>query len=275
MIAVRTIVIVAGAGLVAWTLLSAIRTVILPRSAQSVITGVVFRSIRVPFRWLANEGKTFEFRDRVMALFAPVALVVLPGVWLALITTGYMAMFWSLDTRSIGDAFHLSGSSLTTLGFAAADGFWERLLAFTEAAFGLFTATLVITYLPSMYTAFSRREAHVGLLEVRAGSPPSAAEFIIRHYVRPRPCSHRRDLDRPSRVRRDLGCAFRRRGSAGARSRASMARLCGMAGELQHGLAVARTDHHGSVRPVVFGSVGHRSSASPTAQVRQEALAAC
>ncbi len=88
MLAVRIRVFAAGALLVGWTLLSAIRTVILPRGAQSVISGVVFLSIRLPFRWLANESKSFDVRDRVMALFAPVALVALPGVWLALITTG-------------------------------------------------------------------------------------------------------------------------------------------------------------------------------------------
>jgi hypothetical protein len=150
MLAVRILTFTAGTALVTWTLLSAIRTVILPRSAQSVIAAVLFRSIRQPFRWLANEGKTFEFRDRVMALFAPVTLVALSGVWLALIGTGYILMFWSLDTSSLGAAFHLSGSSLTTLGFAAADGFWEQLLSFSEAGWGLLTLTLVITYLPSM-----------------------------------------------------------------------------------------------------------------------------
>ena len=90
--------------------------------------------------------------------------------------------FWALDTSSLAAALHLSGSSLTTLGFAAADGFWEQLLAFTEAGWGFFTLTLVITYLPTMYNGFSRREAQVGLLEVRAGSPPSATEFVLRHH---------------------------------------------------------------------------------------------
>jgi hypothetical protein len=169
MLFVRTAVFIIGSALCTWTLLSAIRTVILPRSAQSVITRVVFHGVRAPFRWLANEGKTFEFRDSVMAMFAPVGLVALAGVWLALVTVSYVLMFWALDTSSLGDAFHLSGSSLTTLGFASADGFSERLLAFTEAGWGLFTVTLMITYLPSMYGAFSRREAQVALLEVRAG----------------------------------------------------------------------------------------------------------
>ena len=182
MIALRILVFVAGVGLSTWTLLSAIRTVILPRSAQSMITRGVFLTVRVPFRLIANEGKTFEFRDAVMALFAPIALVTLAGVWLALISVSYTAMFWALDTSSLGEAFHLSGSSLTTLGFAPADGFAERLLAFSAVGWGLFTVTLMITYLPLMYGGFSRREALVGLLEVRAGSPPSAVEFIIRYH---------------------------------------------------------------------------------------------
>jgi len=125
MVVVRSLVFVSGVVLVVWTLLSAIRTVILPRSAQSVITRAVFRSVRAPFRWVANEGKTFEFRDSVMALFAPIGLLTLAVVWLTLVAISYILMFWALDTSSLGAAFHLSGSSLTTLGFAGADGFAE------------------------------------------------------------------------------------------------------------------------------------------------------
>src|SRR5260221_6178923 len=40
---------------------------------------------------------------------------------------------------------------------------------------------LLIAYLPTIYSAFSRREAAVSLLEVRAGSPPSAVELIERY----------------------------------------------------------------------------------------------
>ncbi|MBC7876241.1 MAG: hypothetical protein H7Y59_03645 [Anaerolineales bacterium] len=39
---------------------------------------------------------------------------------------------------------------------------------------------LLIAYLPTMYSAFSRREQAVNLLEVRAGSPPSASEMLLR-----------------------------------------------------------------------------------------------
>ena len=40
----------------------------------------------------------------------------------------------------------------------------------------------MITYLPSIYGTFSRRETQVAMLEVRAGDPPSAVEMLARHH---------------------------------------------------------------------------------------------
>ena len=45
---------------------------------------------------------------------------------------------------------------------------------------GLIMVALLIAYLPTMYAAFSRREQAVNMLEVRAGSPPSALEMLLR-----------------------------------------------------------------------------------------------
>ena len=39
---------------------------------------------------------------------------------------------------------------------------------------------VVIGYLPTIYTAFSRREIEISLLDARAGSPPSATELLTR-----------------------------------------------------------------------------------------------
>ena len=41
---------------------------------------------------------------------------------------------------------------------------------------------MLVTYLPSIYAAFSRREVGITALEVRAGSPPSAKEMIWRYW---------------------------------------------------------------------------------------------
>jgi len=56
-----------------------------------------------------------------------------------------------------------------------------NVAAFVEAALGLGLLALLISYLPSIYSAFSRREALVGMLEVRAGLPPSPAELLTRY----------------------------------------------------------------------------------------------
>jgi hypothetical protein len=89
-------------------------------------------------------------------------------------------MYWALGVPNWYEAFLLSGSSLLTLGFAKATDFWQLNLVFSEATFGLLLIALLIAYLPSMYSAFQRRAAAVSLLEVRAGTPPSAVEMLLR-----------------------------------------------------------------------------------------------
>jgi hypothetical protein len=71
---------------------------------------------------------------------------------------------------------------MLTLGFVPPSGGGEVVLAFTQATLGLGLVALVISYLPTIYGAFSRREQLVGQLEVRAGLPPSPAELLIRYH---------------------------------------------------------------------------------------------
>ncbi len=182
MIAVRVLVFGAGVGLALWTVLSAIRTTVLPRSAQVAISRWVFSFLRRVFELAIRRTDDFVRRDRVMALYAPISLLALPLVWLLLIGLAYALMFWAIDTESFAQAMALSGSSLTTLGFVSKETAAERLLAFTEAGWGLILVALMITFLPSIYSVFSRREAQVAMLEVRAGDPPSAVEMLLRHH---------------------------------------------------------------------------------------------
>ena len=77
-------------------------------------------------------------------------------------------------------AFVFSGSSILTLGFATSDSLLITILAFMEATIGLILVAMLISYLPTMYGAFSKRETAVSRLTIRAGSPPTAAELIWR-----------------------------------------------------------------------------------------------
>jgi hypothetical protein len=92
-------------------------------------------------------------------------------------------MFWAID---IGidwqEALTVSGSALLTLGLVHPESLSATIISFTEAAFGLIMLTLLIAYLPTLYTVFSRREASVETLEARAGAPPSAVEMLERFW---------------------------------------------------------------------------------------------
>jgi hypothetical protein len=178
----RLLVAALGVIVLGWTGLSAVRTVILPRAAASSLSRIVFRLTRTAFRAASSLRPSFEWRDAVMAMFAPTGLFVLVGSWLVLLTVGFMGIFWAVEQQGWADAFHKSGSSLLTLGFAPIEGTPLRALSFIEAALGLGFVALLITYLPAIYSAFSRRETLVALLEVRAGSPASAEEMLIRFH---------------------------------------------------------------------------------------------
>ncbi len=183
MILLHVAVFMLGLALVVRTLTSALRTFVLARGARDRLTGWLFGALRAIFNVALHFAKTYERRDHVMAFYAPVALLLLLPYWLILTAFGYGLMYWATGTGApLADSFTLSGSSLLTLGFARDSSLVHDLLAFSEATIGLILVALLIAYLPTMYAAFSRRELQVTLLEVRAGSPPSAVEMIARFH---------------------------------------------------------------------------------------------
>ncbi|MCU1395129.1 MAG: hypothetical protein JWM34_3557 [Ilumatobacteraceae bacterium] len=182
MIVVRVLVGLLGFGLVVWTIGSAVKTVVLPRATSSVLTRATFINVRRVFDVIAGPRQTYEFRDRILAMYSPVALLALPALWVALVLTGFMGVFWGMGVRPWSESLIISGSSLLTLGFDRPFGVWRTAVSFAEAGIGLGLVSLMISYLPSIYANFSRREALVGMLEVRAGLPPSPSELLVRYH---------------------------------------------------------------------------------------------
>jgi hypothetical protein len=85
---------------------------------------------------------------------------------------------------------YLSGATFFTLGIDGGILVSPRMKAVsvTEAGCGLGFLALVIGYLPVLYQLFARREAHIMLLDARAGSPPSAITLLQR-------CAHSQRID--------------------------------------------------------------------------------
>ena len=178
---VRVVAAICGVVLVVWTVGSAVRTVVLPRATSSVLTRAVFVNMRRLFHIVARPQSSFEFRDRILALYSPFALLVLPAIWVMLVMLGFTGLLWGMGVHPLSEAFIISGASLLTLGFNRPFGLPRVVVSFVEAGIGLGLVSLMISYLPTIYSSFSRREALVGMLEARAGLPPSPTELLVRY----------------------------------------------------------------------------------------------
>lgn len=172
--------VAAGVVLAGAVLFSALQTVVLPRGGFTGITRFVFA---VADRVFVSHGHRRPVPKRFSSLYAPVALVSLPFAWCMLVTFAFALIFWGLDEGPFYDAFVVSGSSLFTLGFAKPDGAGLTWLTFVEATIGLGLVALLISFLPTLYAAYSDRERGVGLLEPLVGTPPSAVELLRRLHV--------------------------------------------------------------------------------------------
>ena len=180
MAADKFLAVAAGSLLVAAVLVSALRTVVLPQGGQTGITRFVFA---VANRVFTGDNTRRLLPRRLSGLYAPVALVSLPFAWCMLIAVGFSFVFWGLDIGSFSDAWVTSGSSLFTLGFAKPEGGGLIWLTFVEATIGLGVVALLISFLPTLYAAYSAREQGVGMLAPLTGSPASATQLLWRLHA--------------------------------------------------------------------------------------------
>ncbi|MGI8610221.1 MAG: hypothetical protein ACR2MY_13535 [Candidatus Dormibacteria bacterium] len=185
LIVVRVLSFFLGVYMVTSTLLSTLQTFVLPRAANTRLARFAFTITRRVLDTFVPPHRPYLERDRSLALLAPIGLLVLPAIWLLLVFWGFTLMFWGMGITPFGEAVLVSGSQLFTLGFERPDPhnfFVAILFGFVESAIGLGLLALLISYLPTIYAAFSRRETLVTMLEPLAGSPPSALTMIKRMH---------------------------------------------------------------------------------------------
>jgi hypothetical protein len=161
---------------------SVIVTTIQPRTVTSYITFLGWAPVNALFQFLASRTHRYERKDRVLALLAPVSLLMMLVVWLLLFLVSYTLIFWPF-VGDLAGGFNLAGSSLFTLGFAALHQGGPIILEFMAAATGMIIIALQIGYLPTLYGAFNRRETLVTALNIRAGSPSWGPEILARHQT--------------------------------------------------------------------------------------------
>jgi hypothetical protein len=186
MIVLRIIVgLLSVVGVVA-VLSSVLRTVVVPRAIPARLARAAFLGVRILLllRLRLTGHSDYETRDRVFALQAPLGLFAQLLTWGLLIYICFTGLFWSetataVTGSSLARALEVSGSSMLTLGFIEPHGLLRQLTAFATAGVGLTLLALVLTYLPTLYASFARREALITKLVVRTGIPPSGPALLI------------------------------------------------------------------------------------------------
>ena len=192
----RVLFAVVGGLLVLTSVSSVTGTLIVTRSVSNWLTLWVDRSVDWAYQLVVgrladvqgdSEGHrqlAYLRRDRLLATQAAAILLTQLATWLIVAYVGFALLLWPFAARGVISAFIDAGSSLFTLGFAVPVGAVPAVIVFLAAAVGLVILTLQIAYLPTLYSAYNRRETEVALLNARSGVPSWGPELLSRtHYA--------------------------------------------------------------------------------------------
>jgi len=172
-----------------------LETIVLPRRVirQIRITRLFFRVTWTVWRFLGRLMRSVARRESYLSYFGPLSLLALFAFWAVLFVFGFGLLLWGFalplnapeKTISFLTYLYLSGTTFFTLGLGDVTPVpgVVRLLVVGEVALGFIFLALVISYVPVIYQAFSRRELRISLLDARAGSPASAAEILRRNHA--------------------------------------------------------------------------------------------
>src|SRR5580658_619558 len=145
--AVQVLGAVIGGAIVAATAWSILVTLVVPRRVRSTIPRFVFLVNHSVFRFLADRTRSYEHRDRVLAIQAPVQLVAQVVTWLALFELGFGLLLWPIiGSGGIGAALEQAGSALCTLGYLVPRAGGAAAVDSLAALAGLGTVALQISY---------------------------------------------------------------------------------------------------------------------------------
>jgi hypothetical protein len=138
-------------------------------------------------RWLPSK----KVRETHLSYFGPLSLLMLFATWAFALVVAFAMLHWaagsSLNVSGGAATFrtdlYLSGTTFFTLGLGDVTPrtMMARAITVGEGGMGFGFLAIVISYLPTMYGAFSQRELNISLLDARAGSPPTAGELLRRH----------------------------------------------------------------------------------------------
>ena len=188
------LVALAGLTLILMVLWDAFETILLPRRIPTRwrISRLTLRGLWTAWAALGRRIPRRNAREDMLGLYALLALIGLLVIWATGLIFGFALLYRATGSAMVTAGgpvnfrtdLYMSGTTFFTLGLGdvAPASPMARLLAVTEAGTGFGFLALVLSYLPVLYQAFSRRETRITMLDEWAGSPPTAAVLLRRCF---------------------------------------------------------------------------------------------
>jgi hypothetical protein len=173
-------------------LLDAFETVVLPRrvTRHFKLTAWFYRRTWIPWKRIARGIRTPARQQSFLGYFGPLSLIMLLAFWAVSLIFGFALLQYGMggheqlshEPLTFARILYHSGQTFFTLGYGdiLPTSTLARFLSVVEAGMGFAFLGVVIGYIPVVYSSFSRREIQISMLDARAGSPPTAAELLVR-----------------------------------------------------------------------------------------------
>ena len=172
----------------------AFQTIILSRrvSRRFRPTRAFYRLLWTPWRAATKRMPPGNRRENILMVFGPLSLLFLIALWALGLIVSFALLHWGLGSQitgpdgvsGFGVDLYMSGTTFFTLGMGDVTPrtTLARSLTVLESGMGFAFLALVIGYVPLISQAFSRREVSISMLDASAGSPPTAAQLLRRHF---------------------------------------------------------------------------------------------
>jgi Ion channel len=172
----------------------AFQTIILSRRVSRRLrpTRAFYRLLWTPLRAATKRLPPGNRRENILMVFGPLSLLSLIALWALGLIASFGLLHWGLGSQlrgpdgasGFGIDLYMSGTTFFTLGLGDVTPGTPlaRGLAVFESGMGFAFLAIVIGYVPLISQAFSRREVSISMLDASAGSPPTAAQLLRRHF---------------------------------------------------------------------------------------------
>ena len=182
---VRVLALIGGVVLIVAMLSDAVATLIVTQGQSGL-----WRPTRLFYAatWRGTRALAARLPDRtgeyVLNVYPALSLLGLLVLWLAGLMFGWSLVYWGVNqpvagARDWGALVYYAGTSLVTPVFGSAHGAVIRTLTLLETLTGVVTIALMISYLPALYGAYSRRESRLLTLDDPRGGRITPVRVIV------------------------------------------------------------------------------------------------